>query len=504
MKVKYTTTGYTFPIPYDTDSPAPVAGNQWIGSTGASWSAKDDKCLSVRVFATPSTDNQTATDPVASSITSTSASISWTGSGAQSYRVKYRLKGDVDFLTKDATASPTTISSLYQDTTYYVSISTEIDDVWGAYTSEVPFNTTHDAAVATRVYVDNITAKTARISWNAIGAQRYQIVYQNITDGDAVKLAYSSGSSITISNLIPLKTYRVWMRSNVTGSWPGEWYGFVEFVPQDDRTPTTVIVSDITGTTARASWDGAGADSYQVVLRNVATGASTYYYTPASYRDFSGLSPGTEYSVVVRAKIDGSWPPSFCEATIFNTIADGRFPGDLAVSNITQTSAKFTWTGAGATLYTINFANLSTGASVYRSLLNGPRTESNLSPGTPYMARIRAYIDGAYTPFSDPIYFETLSGKSLLSDYSGGKDNGFVVFPNPVLEKADVLFASEATGKGEISVFDLQGKKHLGLIVDFLPGNNVYELNMGNLSQGIYIVSMFDGENIQYYKVIKQ
>ena len=75
--------------------------------------------------------------------------------------------------------------------------------------------------------------------------------------------------------------------------------------------------------------------------------------------------------------------------------------------------------------------------------------------------------------------------------------------PNPVNEVAAMEFEAAERGSVQLNVFDLMGRKVIDKIVPVEKGINSVSLEMGDLSQGFYQVSLTDGINTAIEKVYK-
>jgi hypothetical protein len=157
-----------------------------------------------------------ATNVQVGSITSSSALVSWSGSGAQSYGVYCynTATGTGQYYT--TTASSMSVAVL-PGAGYGVRVRTLVDGQWTPYSQAVLFDTPAGAQqLATNVQVGSITPNSAQVSWDGSGAERYGIHYYEI--GGPEFYTSQSTSGITL-NLQPDKNYAVRVRSRVNGQW---------------------------------------------------------------------------------------------------------------------------------------------------------------------------------------------------------------------------------------------------------------------------------------------
>jgi hypothetical protein len=76
----------------------------------------------------------------------------------------------------------------------------------------------------------------------------------------------------------------------------------------------------------------------------------------------------------------------------------------------------------------------------------------------------------------------------------------FSIFPNPVTSILNIQFSKSLT-VGNIKVFDILGKQ---LLNEEINSNNLTQLNVSNLSKGMYLIKVTSGENTQTKRFIKQ
>ncbi|MEP6845600.1 MAG: reprolysin-like metallopeptidase, partial [Panacibacter sp.] len=153
----------------------------------------------------------------ASSVTATSATVSWTAvTGATSYDVDYRVIGAGSWTTGVAATASTSLNltGLTQGTDYEFRVKTNCSFNNGQFTS-IPFTTLCSVA-PTGLSASAITNSTATLNWSAAsGAASYKVDYKLTTESIWVRATNATtATSINIFNLIPGKTYDYRVRSN--------------------------------------------------------------------------------------------------------------------------------------------------------------------------------------------------------------------------------------------------------------------------------------------------
>ena len=76
----------------------------------------------------------------------------------------------------------------------------------------------------------------------------------------------------------------------------------------------------------------------------------------------------------------------------------------------------------------------------------------------------------------------------------------FNISPNPVTTILNIQFSKNLTN-GNIKVFDLLGKQ---ILTKEISSNNLTQLNVSNLSKGMYLVKVTSGKNVQTKRFLKE
>lgn len=205
--------------------------------------------------------------------------------------------------------------------------------------------------------------------------------------------------------------YTVKFRKRTDNQW-AESFPVNLCVNQDVQAPSTpggLAVNNINFTTATANWtastDNVGVAGYQVSLNGsvVGTTASTSF-------NFSGLTMATSYAVTVRA-YDASGNYSTPAGPVnFVTLDDTTppsIPGSPAVTNITNTTALFSWNAStdnlGVTGYQVYLDDVLVGTTASTSF-----PFSGLAEATEYDAKVRAFdARNNFSDFSTTVSFTT-------------------------------------------------------------------------------------------------
>ena len=175
--------------------------------------------------------------------------------------------------------------------------------------------------------------------------------------GDWVTISNAT-SPYTIEGLTPETQYQVEVQGVYAGG-ESEWVATSFTTLEDVPTPSALAVSDVTWGTAKLSWTENGeATAWEVCLNGDETNLISADSNPFTVE---GLTPETEYTAKVRA-VNGQKTSKWSDEVTFTT--DIRFypPTNLAVNNITTTSAEISWDAdAAATSAVLEYAD-ATGA----------------------------------------------------------------------------------------------------------------------------------------------
>lgn len=319
------------------------------------------------------------------------------------------------------------------------------------------------------IYVNDVTYERASVNWTA---------YRN---GSAV-LEYSTDSVTwthiadekTLFPLTPNTEYVV--RGYVSCNDLNSDYMYALF-----KTPcpevTKLGVNMITPFGAMVSWeDHLAIGSYTVTYKSPRM-PSKSFETSRTWFEISGLEPGTHYEVSVAPHCTGA--KAFKEVE-FNTVCYA--PLDMVVSNVTYTSADFSWRDDYDVLpydfdYAVAGSNKWTTIQTYTKKIN----LTDLRPAAEYQVRVHVNCPDVLAPY-------------ITFTFETNRYGETVVAPNPTDGKFVVYPAKNLIGNRYV-ICDNTGRI-------LLDGNLTdYAIDLGGLSPGFYILKI-DGENA--IKISKQ
>ncbi len=319
--------------------------------------------------------------PVASSVTTSGATLTWAASsddtGVVAYDV-YRVQGTTSTLVASPTTATTTLTGLSAGTayTYNVKARDAAGNVSAASssvtftTTEIPADTTAPTVPGTPV-ASSVTSTGATLTWTAStdagsGLAAYDVYRVQGTTSTLV--ASPTTTTTTLTGLTPATAYTYVVRArdaagNVSAASSAVTFSTLE-IPADTTAPTvpgTPTASGITTTGATLTWAastdaGSGVAKYEVLRVSGSTQTLVASPTTTSVA-LTGLTADTSYSYVVRAvdaagntsaassavtfRTLGSTPTQTCTVVYTPNSWNTGFTASLKITN-TGTSA-LTW-----------------------------------------------------------------------------------------------------------------------------------------------------------------
>lgn len=294
----------------------------------------------------------------------------------------------------------------------------------------------------------------------------------------------------------------LWRNDYMLGTQPGAIIDNINIttmgnVDEDCLTPDSLVVSDITATTANITWTPQGSESqWQVKINEeIPINVSTPNYT------LTNLTPATTYNVSVRANCSVE-TSEWANAT-FTTLDTVIVPivTTLPATAITATTAILNAeiTEGTIDIITKGFYYKETANTLWDSIMIEGATEtsvivSNLLPQTTYV--YKAFITTENTVIEgEELSFTT--DESSLAEINGAIEVN--LYPNPTKEK--VYLEVKGFEKGVKAVLnDLQGR----ILKEIEINTERMEIDLNSLSSGVYYLKVFDERSTQAIKIIKE
>ena len=301
------------------------------------------------------------TNGSASSITMTSANLSWTGvSGSQGY--EYHLNTNS---TQPSTAGTPTSSTSYNavnlanGTNYWFWVR-NVCSTGVAYSNwvSIPFSTVACPSIPlANVSVSNISTISADINWTAVSGSNG---YEWALTTSAVPPSSGTTQSTTSHNatgLNPGTTYYFHVRNKCTSPSNSVWTtkSFSTLACPLAGTPT--ITSNTPGSVS-FSWPGTtipGVANYQWAITTSSATPTVWQTTSSLSASSSSLIPGTTYYLHVRSNCTSSQSP-YTPLQFINPFPPCFAPTALSISNVNMHGAEITWNSSSNVVQGYQFA----------------------------------------------------------------------------------------------------------------------------------------------------
>ncbi|MBK6544845.1 MAG: fibronectin type III domain-containing protein [Saprospiraceae bacterium] len=254
--------------------------------------------------------------------------------------------------------------------------------------------------------------------------------------------------------------------------------------------PTGLAISNITQTTATATWNAvSGATSYNFEYKTNAGSTWTVVTTTNPTYNITGLTSSTLYNTRVKA-VCSSGSSNYSATVNFTTAGSGGgcgTPTNLTVTNITQSTATISWTAvSGATSYNFQYKLASSGTWTTASVTTTTVNLSGMTQGTSYNVRVQAVCGGTQSAYTATVTFTTQNGycasKGNNSNYEwisrvklgtidrvSGKDGGYF---NATSLVTDVTKGTTYTMNYQTSTSGSSGTLYWRVWIDFNNNNS--------------------------------
>lgn len=270
------------------------------------------------------------------------------------------------------------------------------------------------------LYTTNISNTYATFNWSPVsGAINYSVqIRQPGGSWSFIPGSPFTMNSASMDGLYPDTEYEWRVRSNCSNGQYSYWTSGVLFTTNGTSacdTPTGLYTYDITQTTATFDWEPVnGAYSYSVQWRFA--GGTWYYLNGSPFTNtilhLIGFNPGTDYEWRIRSNCGNGMTSDWSAPVAFSTLGyQCQTPWNLSTSNVTDTTAVFSWAAVSGVLSYDVEIRVPNGS--WYPVNGSPTTNTsimatNLTPNTSYQWRVRANCgNGNYSYWSTSMNFYT-------------------------------------------------------------------------------------------------
>lgn len=330
-------------------------------------------------------------------VTTNTANISWGAvNGANSYSLRYKINGAINWTTLSVTGSSYTISGLSSSTNYEVQIASVCtNNVISSYTTSSYFTTAAPACLTpTNITATNVTISTAYIAWTAAAnAQSYTIYYKPVTSTTWQNIT-SVTNNTTLSNLTSNTNYEVQVKTVCSTNNSSNNSTSVTFTtPINCTAPTTLSTTNITATSAQINWGAvsSAANGYLFSWR-VQNGVwSSDLATLNTNANLSNLTPSTTYEFRVKSQCSPNTTSAYSTSQTFTTLAlSCNVVTNITAASITTSTAIISWVAAAnAQSYTVYYKPVTSTTWQSISSTSNNATLSNLTSNTNYEVQVK-------------------------------------------------------------------------------------------------------------------
>jgi chitodextrinase len=273
----------------------------------------------------------------ASNVTGTSFTLSWNASTDNFSVTGYEVMQDSTSLgTISGTSLP--VTGLAQGTPYSMTVrARDAAGNWSNWSAPLVVGTadTQPPSVPAGLASNTVTGTSFTLTWNPstdnFGVTGYEV------RRDSTSLGTTSGTSLPITGLSAGNTYSMTVRAcDAAGNWSGWSSPLVVTTTavdtQPPSVPTNLAATGIGLTSFTLTWS-ASTDNVGVTGYEVMKGATLAGAPAVTSLNVTGLSPGTGYSMTVRARDAGGnwsgWSVPLIVTTTFTGDTDGDGVPDL-------------------------------------------------------------------------------------------------------------------------------------------------------------------------------
>ena len=437
----------------------------WTGWQNRYKSEKADclKYLQAGNYIAPSPENVTAAASGSGEVT-----LSWDPvDGAQAYAVAEYVGGGYRTYTTSCTATSYTVGDLSNGKEHSFLVQARVGGRWSAVSADLHVSATPQGPTRPEPKAEPGNG-TVKLTWDKVpGASAYAVATRNADGSYKTYTLSCTATSYTVAGLVNGRSYDFLVQAKVDGAWsPFSPSDLVSAAPFDPASPENVTAAASGSGEVTLSWDPVdGAQAY-AVAEYVGGGYRTYTTscTATSYT-VGDLSNGKEHSFLVQARVGGRWSAVSADLHVSATPQGPTRPEPKAEPG--NGTVKLTWDKVpGATKYAVTREG-TTVASYTESCEFEAR---GLANGVSYGYRVRALIDGSWTPLTDSTVWATPSDPEAPKAVASLDAEGSVNLKWSAVDGAD-KYAIALKTNGGYSTYTYDCRRTEFSVKNLKPGN---------------------------------
>ncbi len=455
-----------------------------------------------------------------SNVSATSAILYWGAvGGATNYVVQYK-KSTATVWTTAATV--TTASYTLLKLTALTAYNWQVKANCSASYSTIANLTTTSATCAapTGLVSSNLATTSISLAWGeVVGAANYVVQYKKSSVSTWTTAATVTSTNHNLTGLIASTAYNWQVKASCSAAYTA---GTVFTTAASScTTPTSLISSNISSTSATLAW-GAVSGATNYVVQYKATASSTWIIaataTTTNY-SLTGLTANTPYDWQVKANCSiYTTTANFSTPAAISVSYTCVSPTGLLITNIFPNSATLSWnTVSGADNYLLEY-KLST-TTVWTSLAaitSNAYSLTGLTNGKNYDWRVKAncsdYSSATFfTPSSTNIRtttysIETSSPVSILTEinllninkevnvFAPKEKAKFTLYPNPAGDNILLNITDDAEIEAEAAYRIIDFRGNVRKLQNIKHSSE--KIDISNLENGTYIIQMLSKSGI--------
>ena len=437
----------------------------WTGWQNRYKSEKADclKYLQASNYIAPSPKNVTAAASGSGEVT-----LSWDPvDGAQAYAVAEYVGGGYRTYTTSCAATSYTVGDLSNGKEHSFLVQARVGGRWSAVSADLHVSATPQGPTRPEPKAEPGNG-TVKLTWDKVpGASAYAVATRNADGSYKTYTLSCTATSYTVAGLVNGRSYDFLVQAKVDGAWsPFSPSDLVSAAPFDPASPKNVTAAASGSGEVTLSWDPVdGAQAY-AVAEYVGGGYRTYTTSCAATSYTVGdLSNGKEHSFLVQARVGGRWSAVSADLHVSATPQGPTRPEPKAEPG--NGTVKLTWDKVpGATKYAVTREG-TTVASYTESCEFEAR---GLANGVSYGYRVRALIDGSWTPLTDSAVWATPSDPEAPKAVASLDAEGSVNLKWSAVDGAD-KYAIALKTNGGYSTYTYDCRRTEFSVKNLKPGN---------------------------------